>query len=104
MDIERTMQFILETQAKLEARDQIHEERLARIEGLVEANATRIGQLVDVSLSLAHAIEETNSSVKELRDGFNELREIQAAGEYKLNALIDTVDKLVRRNGGGLQS
>ncbi|MGH9327216.1 MAG: hypothetical protein ACRD2B_11120 [Terriglobia bacterium] len=93
MDIERTMQFILETQAKLEARDQIHEERLARIERLMEANTTRIGQLVDVSLSLAHAIEQTNASVQELR-------EIQAAGEYKLNALIDTVDKLVRRNGG----
>jgi len=31
--------------------------------------------------------------------GFQDLREVQAASEYKLNALIETVDKLTRRNG-----
>ncbi len=107
MDVERTMQFILETQSRVESTARMHDERLGRIEGLVEANTklveantTRIGQLVEVCLSLAHAQEETNQRMQE---GFRELREIQAAGEYKLNALINAVDKLVQRNGGAPQ-
>ena len=104
MDSEDTMRFILDTQAKLEASAQMHDERLARIEGLVakigsleEGNTSRIGQLVDVCLSLARHAEESD---RRTASGFKGLRELQAASEYKLNALIDTVDKLVRRNGG----
>jgi hypothetical protein len=104
MDIENTMRFIVDTQAKLEASAQMHDERLARIEGLtaqigslVEANTARIAQLVDVCFSLARHAEDSD---RRMQAGFDELREIQAASEYKLNALIDTVDKIVRRNGG----
>jgi hypothetical protein len=104
MDIENTVRFILDTQAKLEASALTHDERLARIEGLtaqigslVEASTSRMGQLVDVCLSLARHAEDTD---RRMGAGFRELREIQAATEYKLNALIDTVDKIVRRNGG----
>jgi len=104
MDIEDTMRFILDTQARLEASVQMHDERFARVEGivakigsLVEGNTSRIGQLVDVCLSLARHAEDTD---RRMAAGFKELRELQAASEYKLNALIDTVDKLVRRNGG----
>jgi ABC-type transporter Mla subunit MlaD len=110
MDIENTMRFILDTQAKLEASAQMHDERLARIEGLiahveglsaqignlVEANTSRIAQLVDVCLSLARHAEESD---RRMQAGFDELREIQANTEYKLNALIETVDKIVRRDG-----
>ena len=99
MDIENTMRFILDTQAKLEASAQMHDERLARIEGLtaqigslVEANTARIAQLVDVCFSLARHAEDSDRRM-------GELREMQAASEYKLNALIETVDKIVRRNG-----
>jgi hypothetical protein len=104
MDVENTMQFILDTQAKLEASAQMHDERLARIEGLtaqigslVEANTSRIAQLVDVCLSLARHAEDTD---RRMEAGFRELREIQATSEYKLNALVETVDKIVRRDGG----
>ena len=100
MDIENTMRFIVDTQAKLEASAQMHDERLARIEGLtaqigslVEANTARIAQLVDVCFSLARHAEDSDRRM-------GELREMQAASEYKLNALIETVDKIVRRNGG----
>ena len=34
-----------------------------------------------------------------MQAGFDELREIQAASEYNLNALIETVDKIVQRAG-----
>lgn len=110
MDIENTMRFILDMEAKHEAWLQKHDEAmkqhdeairqhneaigqhdqtLARINAALETNTARIGQLVDVSLSLAHATEETHASIKELR-------EAQSATDYKLNALIDTVDKLAR--------
>jgi methyl-accepting chemotaxis protein len=113
-DIEKTMRFILDMQAKHEANLQRleesakehheamrehaaaikkHDEAIIRIEAAVEANATRIGQLVDVSLSLAHSMEQ---SAKKLRE---EIREAQTATNDKLNALIDTVDKIVRKNG-----
>lgn len=93
MDIEQTMKFILEMQAKHEVSIQQNSEVIARLERLVETDAHRISQLVDVSMSLAQHGEETDRRIRELRDA-------QAQGEYKLNALIETVDKLVRRNGG----
>ena len=61
----------------------------ATVEGIgaaVENNTVRIGQLVDVCLSLANNIEA----------GFREVKEIQVATDYKLNAFIETVDKIVR--------
>ncbi len=103
MDIEKTMRFMLDMQAKHETWLQKHDEAIARIEAAGEANDRRIAQLVDVSLSIARSVEQNSASIKELREaqaaGFRELREVQAASEYKLNALIDAVDKIVRRNG-----
>jgi hypothetical protein len=96
MDIEQTVRFILDTQAKLEASAHLHDERMARIEAAVEANTGRIAQLVDVSLSLAHHAEETDRRIRELAEDTN--RRFQDT-DYKLNALIETVDKLVRHNG-----
>jgi methyl-accepting chemotaxis protein len=99
MDIEDTMRFILDMQAKHEAAIQRHDEAIGqhdaailRIDGAIEANNAMIRQLVDVGLSLAHSVEQTNASVSELREA---MREAQAATDYKLNALIDTVEKLV---------
>jgi hypothetical protein len=45
----RTMRFILDTQAKLEASAQMHDERLARIEAAVEANTGRSGGTLSCS-------------------------------------------------------
>jgi hypothetical protein len=88
-DIQKNIQFILDMQAKHEAWLQRHEEAITRID-------SAIGQLVDVSFSLARHAEESD---RRMELGFKELREIQIGGEHKLNALIDTVDKLVRHNG-----
>lgn len=103
MDIEKTMQFILDTQARLEASAGEHRELIAENErqiqantNMIQANTNMIRQLVDVSLSLVHNMEQ---GFREVRETFQQVRDIQAASEYKLNALIETVDKLVRRNG-----
>jgi uncharacterized membrane protein YccC len=90
MDIEQTMQFILEMQAKHESAIQKSDERFARFR---EQTEERFRSLVDVSMSLAHNLQllgqETDRRIRELGEETN----------YKLNALIDTVDKLVKRNG-----
>jgi ABC-type transporter Mla subunit MlaD len=111
MDIEKTMEFIIEQQARhATAIQQIDErlvqfdERMARVEGFIEANSGMIRQLVDVSMSLARHAEDTDRFIRELREAqaesVRELREAQAHSDRRLDALIDVVEKLTRRNGG----
>jgi chromosome segregation ATPase len=99
-ELEARMKFIIEQQAKFEVDIQLLKERqeetaraqeetakaIAANTAAIQGNATSIRGLVDVSLSLTRLIER--------------LAEAQTNTEYKLNALIDTVDKLVRRDGG----
>ena len=107
MDIEKTMEFILSTQARVEVSIEelktvarAHEERIARLETSMATATDLIGRLAQAETRLAERME---SGFREFREsqaaGFKELREAQAATDYKLNALIDTVDKIVRKNG-----
>ncbi|MGH9326344.1 MAG: hypothetical protein ACRD2B_06620 [Terriglobia bacterium] len=100
MDVEKTMQFIVEIQAKHDATlQQIletqarHDERFLRFQ---EQTEERFRTLVDVSMSLTHNLqalsEETDRRFRETDERFRET-------DYKLNALIDVVEKLVKRNG-----
>jgi len=116
--IESRMNFIIEQQAQFAADMQVLKERQAemlqmieahsrqieaqsrQIEGhsrQIEGNAGMIRQLVDVNLSLARHLEETD---RRLSARMEQLAEAQTHTEYKLNALIDTVDKVVRRDAG----
>jgi endonuclease III len=90
MDIEKTMQFILETQAKHEIAIQQWDERFLKFQQEV---GQRFSTLVDVSLSLARHGEETDRRIRELTDA-------QASTDGKINALIGTVEKLIKREGG----
>jgi chromosome segregation ATPase len=103
MDIEKTMQFILETQAKLEVSAQGHEARMARLESSMATVTDLVGRLAQAEIRLVERMDGLAGRVDGLAErmeaGFKELRGIQAETEYKLNALIDAVDKLVRRNG-----
>ncbi len=105
MDIEKTMEFILTTQARLEASAAAPDERLAELERLAKQHDARIAAVTDLVGRVAQAeialAERQDSLAESMAVGFKELREIQAATEYKLNALIDTVDKLVGRDGHG---
>ena len=96
MDIEKTMEFILSTQArveasieKLEASARGHEERITKLE-------TSMATVTDLVGRLAQAQIQT---VERMDSGFRELKEALISTDYKLNALIETVDKLVHRNG-----
>ncbi len=91
------MNFIVEQQAQFAADIQQLKER--------QADTTKmIAQLVDVTMSLAHHGEETDRHLRDLgQETDRRIRELVASGEHtdrRLDALIDTVDKLARRNGG----
>jgi len=64
-----------------------------------------IRNLVDVSLSLANRLQERDDRLdrlgKQTDERLNRLAEAQEWSDGKLDALIDIVDKLVRRNEGG---
>jgi len=96
MDVEKTMEFILSVQARLEASVQEHHERLAKIDGQIAKLEASVATVTDLVGRLAQAeirLAERTAA------GFQELRELHADTESKLNALIETVDKLVRHNG-----
>lgn len=91
-NIESRMNFIIEQQAQFTVDIQLLKERQADTQRLVDANREMIRQLVDVTMSLAGHAQETDLRLRELAD----------AGihtERRLDALIDTVDKLVRHDG-----
>jgi|SRR5947208_12388073 len=83
--IEARMNFIIEQQAQFSEDIQLLKERQAENARQIESNTDRIRQLVDVCMSLARHGEETDQRIRDLGED--------------LRALIDTVDKLVRRNG-----
>jgi ABC-type transporter Mla subunit MlaD len=91
-NIESRMSFIIEQQAQFAVDIQLLKERQADSQRQVDANREMIRQLVDVTMSLARHGEETDRRLRELA-------EAGAHTEHRLDALIDTVDKLVRRNG-----
>jgi hypothetical protein len=98
MDIEKTIEFILTTQARVEVSIEelktvarAHEERIARLESSMATATDLIGRLAQAETRLAERMDV----------GFQALREAQTSTEYKLNALIDIVDKLARKNGHG---
>lgn len=103
MDIEKTMEFILSVQARLEASAAAHDERLAKLEASAQGHEERLKKLetsVAAVTDLVGRVAQAETRLVERMDtGFQELRELHADTEGKLNALIVTVDKLVRRNG-----
>jgi hypothetical protein len=93
-NIESRMDFIIEQQAQFAVDIQLLKERQAETREMIR-------QLVDVTMSLARHGEETDRRLRELGARTEErLRELAEAGtdtNHRLDALIDTVDKLVRR-------
>lgn len=103
MDIEKTMQFILDVQARLEASAAAHDERLARLEASAQGHAERLMKLESSVTTVTDLIGRLAPAeirlAESMTGGFQDLRALHADTEYKLNALIDTVDKKTRRNG-----
>jgi|SRR6516162_1912234 hypothetical protein len=103
MNIERTQEFILKQQARFESnfakadeRFLRAEKRLDRLQRVVGRTARVVGQLASASLRFRNEIRR--SQIEADRQ-LKALRELTYETEDKLNALIDVVDRSIRRNG-----
>jgi chromosome segregation ATPase len=67
----------------------------------IEKNAAGIRDLIVVGRTVLNSIEGLTKAQKEVTASIHELREAQSDTEGKLNALIDTVDRIVTREQGG---
>ena len=96
MDVERTIQFLLKNQARIDARMDGKfakadarfvkaEKRLDRLQQVVAQNNRIVSQLVRYGVSLRSDVRRIDKALAET--------------DEKLNALIDIVDQRIRRNG-----
>lgn len=100
MDVEKTIQFILEMQAKHEAVSQRNAEQIARNSEQMGKHDERLALIERSLASVTDLVGRLAQAELRLVDRINDLRDAQAGTDYKLNALIETVDKLAHRNGG----
>lgn len=114
MDVEKTIEFILELSAKTEQRFAQNEERFAKIEegfAKAEARADRADRRMDrLETALAQTIRVVKLMVRAGRPLRSDIRRLQQSQEKtgqklsevdgKLDALIDIVDQSIQRNGG----
>ncbi len=99
MDVEKTMEFILDMQAKWEERWAKNEERWAKADRRMD-RLERLGErLVRSGLSLRSDVREARSDVQELKEFRRRTEQNLAEITEKLDVLIDVVDKSIRRNG-----
>jgi tetrahydromethanopterin S-methyltransferase subunit G len=96
MNVERTIQFLLKNQARMDARMDAKfakadarfnkaEKRLDRLDRVVAQNNRIVTQLVRYGVSLRNDVRRIDKALAET--------------DEKLNALIDIVDQSIRRNG-----
>ena len=107
MDVERTMQFILDMQAKqaasleeFQARQAAslkeHREWLGRHDAQIAEVTGLIARLAQAEIRLVDRINDSERRIEEMRRAAEQR---DAALDEKLGILIDIVDKIIRRNG-----
>jgi chromosome segregation ATPase len=110
MDVDRTIEFLLKNQARMDARfdakfakaDQRFaqaEKRLDRLERgraensrIVAQNNRIVTQLARSSVTLRSDVRRTERALAEIAESLSEI-------DNKLNALVDIVDRQIRGNG-----
>jgi len=74
------------------------EERLDRLERIVEKQNEGIKDLIRVGRIVTDAQIVTNSQINELQRAIARLTEAQKETDDRLNVLIDIADRIIRRN------
>ena len=99
MDVEKTIEFIMDHQGHAE-------DRMERLERAISQTNRVVNQLVRYGVSLRSDVRRLDKAMVRLAEVHAEtdeklkvLAEIHAETDGKLNALIDLVDKTIRRNG-----
>jgi chromosome segregation ATPase len=107
MDVEKSIEFILHSQARAEARADRAEERMDRADQRMDRLERAIAQTNRVVKVLVRAGVSLRSDVRELQRYRTASEKFRVQTEQnlaeitgKLNALIDIVDKSIRRDGG----
>jgi hypothetical protein len=112
MDVERTIEFLLKNQVRMDARMNAKfakadarfanaEKRLDRIERVVAQNNRVVTRLVRYGVSLRGDVRRIDKALAEVAERQAKTEERLAETDEKLNALIDIVDQSIRRNGKG---
>ncbi|HLY59768.1 MAG TPA: hypothetical protein VKV95_03285 [Terriglobia bacterium] len=103
MDVERTIEFLIKNQTRLDARFSAKfdraDKRLERIEHVVEQNNHIVTRLAQLGVSLRGDVRRTEKNLAQASDNIRKLIERQSETDDKLNALIDIVDRRIRGNG-----
>ncbi len=102
-NIEARMSFVIEQRAQFTTDIQLLKERQEATQVEIDGMKVRIRQLADVTMSLARHAEEADRRLAEtdrpIAETDQPLRELGEQTDRRLDALIDAVDRHVRRNG-----
>ena len=105
MHLEEAMDFLLkqvaEQEARFAARLAKHDEWLERLEGIVERLEGQIAALTAFSHTQQEQLSQIITVTREIANRHLELASRQVNSEERMNALIQIVDELIRREGGG---
>ena len=93
MDVEKTMQFLLEQQARFDARQAQSEERMTRIESVLFDVATAQTRTNAILTTLTERHVELAESHMALAESHMALTEAQKVTQQNLNALIATLER-----------
>ena len=96
MEVERTIEFILDNLAKLASAQVDLQTGLRQLEATVERVVSVQEGTLAIVASLAHRMDELTVSHQRLVEAHQRLTEAQAHTEEKLNALISVVDGIIR--------
>ena len=89
MDVERTIQSLLEQQARFDARQAEFDARHAKFAAQFEEDITQINSVI---VSIAAAQQRTNAILETLAEKHVELAEAQRSTEVKLHAVISALE------------
>ncbi len=110
MDVERTIEFLIKNQARMDARMDAKfakaEERFAmadhrmdRLERVVAQNNRIVTKLARYGVSLRSDVRRIDKALAQVAENLKKVDEHQTETDDKLNALIDIVDRRIRGNG-----
>jgi septal ring factor EnvC (AmiA/AmiB activator) len=103
MDVEGTIQFILQSQAQMEANIGRHEEMIAALAQAHERTEATVNKVVASILDLTEVMRrskiEMDERFRETDEMIRQLAEDRDQTRENVNALVRTVDGLIRRDG-----
>jgi len=97
MDVEKTMEFILQQHAKAETQIAAIVERQAKADKQIAAILKLIQTGMRMIVKQGESIKQQGESIKQLTEAQKELAQAQKVTEVKLQGLIDAL----RRGGNG---